>query len=45
MKVKKAITIDEEILNKLLVLCDKEDRNLSNQINKILKDYFDKLDR
>ncbi|MGN1358670.1 MAG: hypothetical protein ACI4WU_04815 [Bacilli bacterium] len=40
MKKKIAITIDEEIYNKLSELADKEDRTISGQINKILKDYF-----
>lgn len=40
MKKKIAITIDEEILNKLKVYSKKEDRTISSQINKILKDFF-----
>ena len=35
-----AITIDEEIYSKLSELADKEDRTISGQINKLLKDYF-----
>lgn len=42
MKQKLAVTIDEEILKQLKLLADKEDRSLSGQINKILKDFFDK---
>lgn len=42
MKQKIAITLDEEILDKLKVLTIKEDRNISNLINKILKDYLEK---
>lgn len=42
MKQKLAITIDEEILEELRLLADKEDRSLSGQINKILKDFFEK---
>ena len=40
MKKKIAITIDEEIYLKLSELADKEDRTISGQINKLLKDYF-----
>ena len=38
MKKKIAITIDEEVLNSIKKLSIKEDRTLSSQINKILKD-------
>lgn len=40
MKKKIAITIDEELYSKLGGLSNKEDRSISGQINKILKDYF-----
>lgn len=40
MKKKIAITIDEEIYSKLSELANKEDRTISGQINKLLKDYF-----
>ena len=40
MKKKIAITLDEEILIKLKEYAKKEDRTVSSQINKILKDYF-----
>lgn len=40
MKKKIAITIDEELYNKLSKLSEEEDRTISGQINKILKDYF-----
>ena len=40
MKKKIAITIDEEIYSKLSELAEKEDRTISGQINKLLKDYF-----
>jgi hypothetical protein len=40
MKKKIAITIDEEILEKLKQFANKEDRTISSQINKILKDFF-----
>jgi len=40
MKKKIAITLDEDILVKLSTLTIEEDRNISNQINKILKEHF-----
>lgn len=40
MKKKIAITIDEELYKKVSELADKEDRKISSQINKLLKDYF-----
>ena len=40
MKKKIAITLDEEILEHLKEYAKKEDRTVSSQINKILKDYF-----
>lgn len=40
MKKKIAITIDEDILEKLKNFANKEDRTVSSQINKILKDFF-----
>ena len=38
MKRKIAITIDEEVLNAIKKIARDEDRTLSSQINKILKD-------
>lgn len=40
MKKKIAITIDEEVLESLKVLSNKEDRTISSQINKIIKDFL-----
>ena len=40
MKKKIAITIDEEILKKVEQLAKEEDRNVSSQINNILKKFF-----
>ena len=40
MKERIAITIDDEVLRKLKKYAKKEDRTVSSQINKILKDYF-----
>ena len=41
MKQKLAITLDEEVLKELKVFADKEDRTISSQINKILKDFLE----
>lgn len=41
MKQKIAITLDEEVLDEIKLLVIKEDRNISNLINKILKDYLE----
>lgn len=42
MKKKIAITIDEEVLNAIKKIAHDEDRTLSSQINKILKDKIKK---
>lgn len=44
MKKKIAITLDEEVLIKLKEYANKEDRTVSSQINKILKDFFKEND-
>lgn len=40
MKERIAITIDGEVLKKLKKYAKKEDRTVSSQINKILKDFL-----
>lgn len=40
MKKRIAITIDDEVLRKLKKYAKKEDRTVSSQINKILKDFL-----
>ncbi len=40
MKNKIAITLDEEVLERLKVFAVEEGRSISSQINKILKDYL-----
>ena len=40
MKEKIAITLDENVLKSLKDFASKEDRTVSSQINKILKDFF-----
>jgi len=45
MKKKLAITLDEEIVELLQQLSEKESRSISGQINKILMDYFKELEK
>lgn len=45
MKKKIAITIDEDVLSKLKDYAEKEDRTVSSQINKILKDFLLKKEK
>ena len=40
MKIKIAITLDEELLKLIRNKADDEGRTVSSQINKIIKDYF-----
>ena len=40
MKKKIAITIDEVVYKKIKQISSIEDRNISSQINKILKDFI-----
>lgn len=40
MKIKIAITIDEDVLEEIKKLSCEDDRSISSQINKILKDFF-----
>lgn len=44
MKSKITITVDEDVLKRTQKMADEESRNISNQINKILKDFFEKKD-
>lgn len=39
-KVRTSITIEPEVYEKIAEMADKEDRSVSQQINKILKDYL-----
>ena len=41
MKKKLAITLDEEVLQDLMIYASNEDRTISGQINKILKDFLE----
>ena len=40
MKIKIAITIDEELMKLIKETAEFESRTVSSQINKIIKDYF-----
>jgi len=40
LKTKIAITIDKDVLALLKALATKEDRTISSQINKVLKDFL-----
>lgn len=42
MKKKITISIDEDVYDKIKTISEKEERNFSQQINKILKDYLKK---
>ena len=39
-KVKKSFTLDSDVYEKLKDLAEKDDRSVSQQLNKILKDHF-----
>ena len=41
MKERLTITLDDDVLQKINVLAEQEGRSTSNQINKILKDFFE----
>lgn len=41
-KVKKSFTLDPDVYEKLKELAKKEDRSVSQQLNKFLKDYLKK---
>lgn len=40
MKSKLAITLDDDLIEKLKVLAKNKDRSISSQINQIVKEYF-----
>lgn len=41
-KVKKSFTLDADVYEKLKELAEKDDRSVSQQLNKLLKDYLKK---
>lgn len=45
LKVKVSITLDEEIVKKLRVLAEEDDRQLSSYINLVLRNYLRNLEQ
>lgn len=41
-KAKKSFTLDADVYEKLKELAEKDDRSVSQQLNKLLKDYLKK---
>ena len=39
-KIKTSISIDKDLYDKMKVIGDKEDRNFSNQISKLVREYL-----
>lgn len=44
LKVKVSLSLDEEVVKKLRVLAEEDDRQLSSYINIILRNYLRKLE-
>ena len=44
LKVKVSITLDEEIIGRVKLLAEQEDRSFSQYINVVLKEHLKKLD-
>lgn len=42
VKIKKSFTLDDDVYEKLKRIAEKEDRNVSQQLNKIIKDHLEK---
>ena len=45
LKQKISITIDEDILKRIKILAENDDRSLSQYINLILKEYLSEYDK
>ena len=45
LKVKVSITLDEEVVKKLRVLAEEDDRQLSSYINLVLRNYLRQLEQ
>jgi len=45
LKVKVSLTLDEEIVEKLRIIAEEDDRALSSCINLILRDYLRNLEQ
>lgn len=43
LKEKVSITLDSDIVEKIKVLAENDDRSFSQYINKVLKDYLNEL--
>jgi len=45
LKIKVSLSLDEQIVKKLRVLADEDDRQLSSYINLVLRNYLRDLER
>ena len=45
LKTKVSITLDENVVNKIKELAEEDDRNFSQYINLILKEWINKIDK
>lgn len=45
LKVKVSVSLDEEVVKKLRVLAEEDDRQLSSYINIILRNYLRELEK
>ena len=45
LKVKVSLSLDEEVVKKLRILAEEDDRQLSSYINLILRDHVRKLEQ
>ncbi len=41
LKTKVSITLDEDIINEIRILAEKDDRNFSQYINMVLRNHID----
>lgn len=41
VKIKKSFTLDDDVYEKLKRIAEKEDRSVSQQLNKIIKDHLE----
>lgn len=44
-KVKTSISLDKDIYEQIKEIAEKEDRNFSQQVNRILREFIDKSDK
>ena len=45
LKVKVSLSLDEEVVKKLRILAEEDDRQLSSYINLVLRDHVRKLEQ